>query len=56
MAPNAPWFSIAQSHPNYKPMVAIMLMAKATGRKVYIVTTGALSACGHAEVSAFVMP
>ena len=42
-------------HPNCKTIMALVLMAKATGKRVFVGTTGTLSECGHAAVSQFVV-
>ncbi len=47
--PNNPWFAVAKTHGGYKEIVAMLMMAKATGIPISVGTTGAL-ACGEAEV------
>lgn len=42
-------FALAKTHPNYSELNAMLLTAKAGGRKVTVTTTG-VSACGYAAV------
>lgn len=50
--PGSPWFVLPIIHPKYKETFALLLSAKLSGRSVYVVTTGGVHSCGHAEVSA----
>lgn len=57
LVPGSPWFSIPDTAPDYKEMVATLLLAKATDRPIYVTTSGAIpSACGHPGVSTILLP
>lgn len=52
IAPGSPWFTVEATTPGYKEMVATLLLAKATGRRIQVHTTGGLSStCSHVLVS-----
>ncbi|WP_035056211.1 hypothetical protein [Andreprevotia chitinilytica] len=52
VAPGSPWFSIPQTAPGYKDMVATILMAKATSKPIFVQTSGQSPAeCGHTGVA-----
>lgn len=55
ITPNAPYFALAKTHPNYSEMNALLLTAKTLQRPVDLSTNGQL-ACGHAEVSKVILP
>ena len=56
VAPGSSWFSIPQTTTGYKEMVATLLVAKAAGRTVDVITTGAVPAeCGHPGVSVILL-
>jgi len=48
--PGSPYFVLPNTHPQFKETFSILLSAKISGVPVYIVTTGSVHACGHAEV------
>jgi hypothetical protein len=55
--PTSPWFAIPPGTPGYKEMVATLLTAKATGRGIYVVTTGGYAPeCGHPSVAFLLLP
>jgi hypothetical protein len=49
-----PNFALSKSHPNYAELNAMLLTAKATGRKVRVSTDGTL-ACGIAAIDQIVV-
>jgi len=53
--PGAPWFVLPKTHSQYKETFAVLLSAKLTGRQVYVITTGNVHPCGHAEVLSVVL-
>lgn len=56
IVPGSIWFSIPETAPAYKEMVATLLLAKATSKPVDVSTTGAVpSACGHPGVAVLVL-
>lgn len=47
VAQNNPWFAVPRSHPGFKEIYAAILMARATGAPLTVITTGqAESTCG----------
>lgn len=52
LLPGSIWFSIPASTPGYKEMVASLLMAKAGGRNIDVVSSGTVPPdCGHPGVA-----
>jgi hypothetical protein len=50
VAPGDPWFAVPKSHAGYKEILAVLLLARTTGKALtHVATSGAL-ACGHAAV------
>jgi hypothetical protein len=54
--PGSAWFSIPDSTPGYKEMVATLLLAKASGKTIRVSTAGVVAAsCGHPQVSTLLL-
>lgn len=50
VTPGNPWFAISKTHAGYKELIAILLLARATGMPLTHVTTSGALACDQAEV------
>lgn len=48
--PGSPWFAISKSHQGYKEIVAMLLIARTTGRALNHVGLSGAIVCGHAAV------
>lgn len=56
LVPGSPWFVIEDTSPEYNQMIATLLTAKATGRRIQVQTTGTVSSsCWHPKVSVILM-